>query len=659
MATEPQEQRKLAAIMFTDMVGYSALAQRDERLAVELLEEHRAFLRPAFLKHKGQEVKTIGDGFLVEFASAVAAVTCAVELQEALARRNLDAAAERQLQVRIGIHLGDVLRREDDIVGDGVNIAARIEPLADPGGIAITRQVFDQVYNKIPETLVRIGKVEVKNIRRPMDVYRIVLGPKTKKAAKGKQKASTPSRQPNRGQERSIAVLPFVNLSSDRENEFLSDGISEDLLSAFSRIEGLRVAARTSCFAFKGRNEDIRKIGQGLGVETVLEGCLRRVGAKLRITAQLISVADGFSLWSDRFDREMQDVFAIQDDITRAIIAALRLRLSGSGDRPIVKLQTTNAEAYELYLKGRFFWNQRGIGLKKALHYFELALIEDPEYALAMSGLSDAYSLLSWYGYLSPAEATPRAIAAANRAVQLDPQLAEAHASLGFCEFCHRWEWTGAEFEYRRAIELNPRVTHARYWLGWLCSCAGHHEEAIEHCRQAVALEPFSAIDRTFLGWMNYHARKFDEAEQQLRQSIELDKNRRFVFGTWLLGKVYVATGKYDLALQELGKAVGNSGGSAWTRSMLAHALGASGELGKAQEILADLQDADRHGYVRAFDVATVYLGLHDRDQALAWLEKGCNDHDIWALNLKVDPIYADLRMDPRFVTLLRTIGLE
>src|ERR1700756_5236463 len=245
MAAEAQEQRKLAAIMFTDMVGYSALAQRDERLAVELLEEHRAFLRPAFLKHKGQEVKTIGDGFLVEFASAMAAVNWAVELQEALARRNLDAAAERQLQVRIGIHLGDVLRREDDIVGDGVNIAARIEPLADPGGIAITRQVFDQVYNKISETLVRIGKVEVKNIRRPMDVYRIVLGPKTRKAAEGRRRSSTPSRQPNRGNERSIAVLPFVNLSSDRENEFLSVGISEDLLSAFSRIEGLRVAART------------------------------------------------------------------------------------------------------------------------------------------------------------------------------------------------------------------------------------------------------------------------------------------------------------------------------------------------------------------------------------------------------------------------------
>jgi adenylate cyclase len=659
MANESQEERKLVAIMFTDMVGYSALAQRDEGLAVELLEEHRALLRTAFLKHRGQEIKTIGDAFLVEFASAVAAVKCAVELQEALARRNLGVPEDRQLQVRIGIHLGDVLRRGDDIVGDGVNIAARIEPLADSGGIAITRQVFDQVYNKIPETLARIGKVELKNIKRPVEVYRIILGPKTRTVAGGKRKTSSPARQPNHERERSIAVLPFVNQSSDQENEFLSDGISEDLLNALSWIEGLRVAARTSCFAFKGRNEDIRKIGEALGVETVLEGSLRRAGTNLRITAQLINVADGFSLWSARFDREMQDVFAIQDDITRAIMAALRLRFAGRGDQPIVKLQTTNAEAYELYLRGRYFWNQRGIGLKKALHYFDLALIEDPNYALAMSGLSDTYSLLSWYGYLSPAEAIPKAIPPANRAVRLDPHLAEAHASLGFCQFCHNWDWDGAEFEYRRAVELNPRTTHARYWLGWLCSCTGRHEEAIEHCKQAVELEPFSAIDRTFLGWMYYHARRFDEAEQQLRKSIELDRNQRFVFGTWLLGKVYVATGKCDLALQEFGKAVENSRGSAWTRCMLAHAWGAFGESAKAQEVLADLQDTDRYGYVRAFDVATVYLGLHDCDQALAWLEKGCNDHDIWALNLKADPIYTDLRTEPRFVALLKRVGLE
>src|SRR4030081_2256951 len=212
-------------------------------------------------------------------------------------------------------------------------------------------------------------------------------------------------------------------------------------------------------------------------------------------------------------------------------------------DQPVFKLQTTNPEAYELYLKGRYFWNQRGIGLRKALHYFELALIEDPDYALAMTGLSDTYSLLSWYGDLPPAEAMPKAIAPAKRAVQLNPHLSEAHTSLGFCQLCN-WDRAGAELEFCRAIALNPRTTPARYWLGWLYSFAGRHEEAIEHCRQAVELEPFSAIDRVFLGWMYYHAGKFDEAEQQLRKGIELDGDERFVFGIWLLGQVYVAAGK-------------------------------------------------------------------------------------------------------------------
>jgi adenylate cyclase len=664
MAEEKVEQRRLAAIMFTDMVGFSALAQRDEALALELLEEHRTLLRHIFLKHRGHEIKTIGDGFLVEFASAVAAVNCAVEVQEALARRNVDTSADRLFQVRIGIHLGDVLLRGDDIVGDGVNIAARVEPLADSGGIAVTQQVFDQVYNKIPQTLLRIGKFELKNIHRSMEVYRIVLGSKPTSAVADQRKVSSPAGQSSREPMKSIAVLPFVNISSDRENEFLSDGISEDLLNALSGIEGLHVVARTSCFAFKGRSEDIRKIGDALGVDTVLEGSVRKADNKLRITAQLINVADGFRLWSQNFDREMQDVFEIQDDITRAIMAALKLRLAGRGDQPLAKLQTTSTEAYELYLKGRFFWNQRGIGLQKAQHYFELALIEDPDYALALTGLADTYNLLSWYGYLPPGEVVTKAIAAAQRALQLDSQLAEAHTSLGFSRgfawanaVCRDCDWSGAEREYRRAIELNPGTVPARYWLGWLYSCVGNHAAAIEHCRQAAELDPFSPIARTFVGWMYYHAGKLHEAEQQLRKAIELDG--RFVFGIWFLGRIYVAAGKRDLALEALVKAEEMSSGGAWTRCMLGHAWAVFGETAKARKILADLQDSNQYPYVRAIGVALPYLGLGDRELALTWLEKGCNDRDVWALMMKVDPIYADLRMDTRFVALLKRMGLD
>lgn len=642
--------------MFTDMVGFSALAQRDEALALELLEEHRALLRPAFVKHQGREIKTIGDGFLVEFASAVAAVSCAVEIQQALARRNSDALPDRLCRVRIGIHLGDVLRRGGDIMGDGVNIAARVEPLADSGGIAITQQVFDQVFNKIPQVLARIGYIELKNIQRPIEVYRIVLGPEARNGPTSGRSEDARVSQRQARQQKSIAVLPFVNMSSDRENEFLSDGISEDLLNALSGIEGLHVAARTSCFAFKGRSEDIRTIGQALGVQTVLEGSVRKADNKLRITAQLIDVADGFRLWSDSFDREMREVFTIQDDITRAIMAALKLRLESGGDPP-VKVRTSSTEAYELYLKGRFFWNQRGIGLRKALHYFELALIEDRDYALALSGLADAYNLLSWYGYLSPGEAIPKAIAAARRALQRDPELAEAHTSLGFCQLCRNWDRAGAETEFRRAIELNQRTIPARYWLAWIHSCAGDHATAIDYCRQAVELEPFSLIGRTFFGWMYYHAGRFEEAEQELHKVIELD--RRFVFGVWFLGRVYLAAGKRDLALAALSKADDISGGSAWTKCMLGHARAVAGEPAQALAILAELQDADRYAYLRAFGIAMPYLGLGNYDRALHWLERGCDDRDIWALMINVDPIYANLRSDARFAALLKRIGLE
>jgi adenylate cyclase len=649
------EQRRLAAIMFTDMVGFSAAAQRDEGVAVKLLEEHRNLLRPKFLEHNGHEIKTIGDGFLVEFASAVAAVKCAIEIQMALAKRNLSVPAGRELLVRIGIHLGDVLVREDDIVGDGVNIAARVEPLADPGGVAVTQQVFDQVYNKFTLPLIPIGKKELKNIKGALEVYRLALDSVPAETGAGDQRKASLPGQHRRKRQKSIAVLPFVNLNSELENEFLSDGISEDLLNALWGIDGLHVAARTSCFAFKGRSDDVRKIGEALGVDTVLEGSVRKVGNRLRVTAQLINVADGFRLWSQSFDRQMQDVFAIQDDITSAIVAALRLRLAGRAGA--ARLQTTNTEAYELYLKGRFFWNSRGVGLKKALHYFELALLEDPNYALALAGLADAYSLLHWYGYLPPSEVIPKASAAAKRALELDPQLAEAHTSLGFCLLHHDCDWAGARRGFHRAIELNARTVPAHYWLGYLCSCSGSHEVAIECCRKAVELEPFSPLARTFLGWMHYNAGEFVEAERQLRKVLEFDGN--FVFGVWLLGKVLLAAEQRDLALAALTRAAELSRGAAWTQCILGHAQAKFGEPAAALSILSELQDVHKHPYVPAISLSLLYLGLGDLNSALSWLDKSCADHEAWAVTIKVDPIFADLRADARFTALLEQMGLQ
>ena len=286
------EHRKLAAIMFTDMVGYSALVERNEAFALALLEEHRRLLRSVFPKHQGSEIKTIGDGFLVEFSSALAAVQCGIEIQEEIAKRNSANPPQGLFEVRIGIHAGDVVRRDDDVIGDGVNIAARIEPLAGAGGICISRQVFDQVENRVAKSVKRIGEVKLKNMMRPLEVYWVgyegaASGPPDLVRADESSSA-----------QKSIAVLPFLNMSSDPENKYLSDGLTEDLIMAFSQLKGLRVPARTSSFAFKGRNEAVRRIGQQLNVKTILEGSVRKVANRLHITAQLINVLNGDHLWS-------------------------------------------------------------------------------------------------------------------------------------------------------------------------------------------------------------------------------------------------------------------------------------------------------------------------------------------------------------------------
>jgi class 3 adenylate cyclase len=297
MPQDGTEHRKLAAIMFTDMVGYSALAQRNEALALELLEEHRRLLRAIFPKHEGSEIKTIGDGFLVEFSSALAAVQCGIEIQEAITKRNSANPSQGNFQVRIGIHAGDVVRRADDMIGDGVNIAARIVPLAGAGGICISQQVFDQIENRVAQSLKRMGQVKLKNMMRPLEVYWVEYEGATSSPPAVVHAAR------HFGTEKSIAVLPFLNMSPDSENEYLSDGLTEDLIMAFSRLKGLRVPARSSSFAFKGKNEDIRRIGDQLNVKTILEGSVRKAGNRLRITAQLINAVDGDHLWSQTFPR--------------------------------------------------------------------------------------------------------------------------------------------------------------------------------------------------------------------------------------------------------------------------------------------------------------------------------------------------------------------
>src|ERR1043165_9898469 len=390
------EQRKLAAIMFTDMVGYSALSQRNEQLAQELLEEHRALLRPLFARFNGTEIKTIGDAFLVEFHSALEAAQCGIEIQRALAKRNHDVPNDRRVEIKIGIHIGDVVHRGGDVYGDGVNIASRIEPLAGAGGICVSMDVERQIRNALEARFEKLAPTELKNISVAMDLFRIVLpwetaaksegrGPRAEGGAKSgslatsaaakwigiatlllpavggcwwfvhqsgqtsKQVSSLPRASTAATDQKSIAVLPFVNMSADKADEYLSDGISEELITALSKITGLQVKARTSSFAFRGKNEDIQKIGEQLHVSHLVEGSVAKAGNKLRITAQLIKISDGNHLWSDTYDREMQDIFAVRSEGAQQVAATLQIRLLGEDKQRLDQKPTENLEAYNLY----------------------------------------------------------------------------------------------------------------------------------------------------------------------------------------------------------------------------------------------------------------------------------------------------------------------
>jgi adenylate cyclase len=657
MPQDGTEHRKLAAIMFTDMVGYSALAERNEALALELLEEHRRLLRSIFPKHRGSEIKTIGDGFLAEFSSALAAVQCGIEIQEMIAKRNSVNPSQGNFQVRIGIHAGDVVHRDDDVIGDGVNIAARIEPLAEAGGICISQQVFDQVENRVAKSLKRMGQVKLKNMMRPLEVYGVVC----EGAAPGPPDLAQDST--SSGTQKSIAVLPFLNMSSDPENEYLSDGLTEDLIMAFSQLKGLRVPARTSSFAFKGRNEDIRRIGQQLNVNTILEGSVRKVGNRLRITAQLINVAEGYHLWSQTFDREMQEVFAIQDEITRAIVHALEMQLIGAGDQPLAKHGTYNTDAYQLYLQGKYhFYKFTGEGFRRSIECCKKALETEPSYALAYAALSLSYQTGWFYGFLSLEEKLaaigPHDLAA-ERAVELDPNLAETQTALAIVRSWNERDWSRGEDCFRRAIELNPNYVTAHEHYALLLGCTRRTDEAIAHARLALQIDPLSPMINLHVGLVYWITHRYDLLREQAQRLFDLESN--FFGAYWLLGWAHWSQGMHDAAVADLRKSV-TLGGGPIQLADLGCLLGQSDRKAEAQQVLEELNELGKQRYVQPAYLGFVHASLGNHDEAFSCFAQGMEHENASVAAIGEYCICAGLdrlRADPRFPTLLKKIGLE
>jgi len=458
--------------------------------------------------------------------------------------------------------------------------------------------------------------------------------------------------------EASIAVLPFRNMSGDPENEYFSDGLAEDIIDALTQVPGLRVMARTSAFAFRGKEQDVRKIGAELNVAHILEGSVRRAGNRLRVTAQLVKVSDGYHLWSQRFDREMTDVFAIQDEISQAIVEKLRVRLAG--DRPLVKRYTDNVEAYHLFLRGRHcVYRMTPKSLLRGKAYLEQAIALDPDYALAYTGMAEYWFVSAAWGFELPKEAIPKAKTLALEAISRDDTLAEAYAHLGTARGLDDFDWAGAERDFGRALKLNPASPIVGYYHGfWLLRPTGRLEEAIVQLQRVVELDPLSANYNVSLAHVYYLAAQYDLAIAQYQRAMDLDPS--WYVPHWMLAVAYEGMGRLDEAIAEGQKAHDLSGRDGASLGVLGLAYGLAGRHSEARALLDELVTRRRTTYVPALAIAAIYRGLGEAAHALEWLEKGVEERDMLTVGcLKIEPRYIPLHGHPRFQALLRRLNLE
>lgn len=456
----------------------------------------------------------------------------------------------------------------------------------------------------------------------------------------------------------SILVLPFANLSSDRENEYFTDGLTEELITDLGKVEGLRVVSRNSAFQFKGKPADVRKVGQSLRVSSILEGSVQRVGDRLRITAQLVGVSDGCQVWSERFDRRMEDVFAIQDEIVFNIVSSLRARLTGATPVEIAaRRRPENMEAYNLYLKGRYHYiRQTAEGLSKAVELFQQAVAEDPGYAPPWAGLAEYYTAVGFWSVMPPDAVWPKARENALRAVELDPNLAHVQTALGYVRIFCDWDWLEAGRNFRRAVELSPGDSHTAYAIAVYLTQMARTDEALVEFRRALELDPLALNVNTALAMVHYYRRNYDKAIAQAMKTLELDPSYfEMRIG---LGLIYLQTSRFDEGLRYLEEVREQSGDNPLILGLLGYGYGVAGMDDKARQILSRLEALSTEAYVAPISQALLYIGLGEHDAAFEWLDKSADAHDALLCYLDVMPCYDPLRHDARFSALRRRIGL-
>jgi adenylate cyclase len=507
--------RQLVAIVFADMTGYTTLMQENEALAKSKRLRLKEVLEATIEKYNGKILQYYGDGSLSIFQSAIDAVNSAIDIQHQLQQNP-------KVDLRIGIHTGDVTVEDESIYGDGVNVASRIESLAVSGSVFISEKVYDEIKNQEHIQSKELGSFELKNVKHPVRVYAItnhgMIVP-TRGELTGK------IRQPiNR-----LAVLPFVNMSADPENEFFSDGITEELLNALTKVDGLQVTSRTSAFAFKGKNDDIRDIAIKLNVDKILEGSVRKSGNRVRITAQLINAADGYHIWSENFDRNLTDIFAVQDEISGIITNKLRENFAATRqNESVVRAHTKNLDAYTQYLKALHYWNKvTPADTRKAIECFEKAIELDPNYAQAYAMAAGAYSNLGATGQMLPQKAFEIVSRYADKALELDNTVAEGHIAKAGLYLFYEWKWKESYLALQKAIKLNPSATAAYQLLGFYYIIVGQKDEAIKILEEGVRIDPLSTILNQFLGNAYIFAERYEDAIRKADMLIEMNPDMR------------------------------------------------------------------------------------------------------------------------------------
>ncbi len=681
-------ERRLAAILSADVVGYSRLMAEDEAGTIRTVTAYREEVELHVGQHRGRLVDFTGDNFLAEFPSALEAVRCAVEIQRVLGARNAGLPEPRRMEFRLGVHMGDIAAEGDRIYGDGVNIAARLQGLADPGGICISSAVHAQVQRRLEAEYEDLGEQALKNIPEPIRAFRVgvrkdlsrgrplgsrawfqvALGATSVVAAGatlwwflGSALSDEPAALA--GEKPSIAVLPFDNLSANpEEDEYFSDGVHDEIIAQLSKIAGLKVISRTSVMRYKDRGDrSLREIGADLGVATILEGTVRQAERRLRITAQLLDARTDEHLWTETYNRDLTDIFAIQSDVALRIVKALEAKLSPSERERIQRRPTESLEAYDLYLKGQYFTNQWTVeGIRQGIEYFSEAAEKYPEFVLAHVGLSRAYSLLACCSSgsedLPPAAYYRTARQAGERALAIDNTLGGVHSIIGWAEWALDLDWQAAERRFRQAIEFDPGDAWAHTRYGIMLIAVGRYDEALERTKLATELDPLAPVISQDLAVAFLYAGRYQEAEEQAKRAVELAPDFPVVHGT--LAEVYLGQGRYEEAIAALRRAEELSPGGSGYLSRLAYAYAVSGDRSRAEELARVLRSQSEAGYVSPVSMAIVHAGLGEADEAIDWLEKAFETGDGWLALARAPLEFEELQSHPRFIALREKIGL-